>query len=202
MVNSNLMIFLTAFEPFGGSPINASWEVATRLAARNPEIVLTQLPVVIGEAERVAMEAFRVQSVTPQCFIALGEAGATPVIRLEKIAINWDDFRAPDNAGNQVYNTKISAHGPDAYFASVDVAKIEVALAGKTPMPVKVSLSAGAFLCNHLAYQMLDANLPCPFIFIHVPNWRPETHTPDVLVQMEETLEQVFSWIVAQVPVS
>jgi pyroglutamyl-peptidase len=185
-------IFLTAFEPFGGSHINASLQVATRLAARNPEITLVELPVVIIEAERVALEAFRNLPTTPSYFIALGEAGPEPVIRLEKVAINWDDFRVPDNAGNQVDNTKIRTGGPDAYFSTIDAEQIATDLAEKTPIPVKVSLSAGAFLCNHLAYQMLDAHLACPFLFIHVPSFRPETHDAKVLEEIEETLVQVL----------
>jgi pyroglutamyl-peptidase len=187
------MILLTAFEPFGGSQINASWEAAARLAGRDSQIALTQLPVVIGEAERVALEAFHALPTPPKCFIALGEAGPERVIHLEKVARNVDDFRMPDNAGNQVDDTKIRVEGPDTYLATVDVEKIEADLAGTTPLPVQVSLSAGAFLCNHLAYQMLDSHLLCPFLFIHVPSWRPDAYGEEDLDQIVETLEQVIN---------
>ena len=215
------MIFLTAFEPFGGDTINASWEVATLLAARNPHITLVQIPVVRNVAEKVALEAFHAlpttphcfialgeatekrarkplafRPTTPHCFIALGEAGPESVIRLEKVAVNEDDFRLPDNAGNTVRETKIRTDGPDHYISTVDVDTLAQKLAGTTPIPLQVSFSAGAFLCNHLAYQMLDAPLPCPFLFIHVPRWRPESVLPYTLAEMCETLDAVLSTII------
>ena len=111
----------------------------------------------------------------PKLWLMLGEAGREPkAVRLEKVAINWDDFRLPDNLGAQPRDTAIVPGGPAAYFASLNVAKIATTLEKKTPLPVEVSLSAGAFLCNHLAYCALHESLPFPTTFVHVPAWRPE----------------------------
>jgi pyroglutamyl-peptidase len=165
-----MAILITAFEPFGGATVNTSWEVAQLLAAQDSRIHVVQLPVVRGAAEEKALAA--VKSLAPTLYLALGEAGAEPVVRLEKVAVNWDDFRIPDNAGNQPRNAAIRTGAPDAYFATLPVAAIAEALRDKTPLPVVVSLSAGAFLCNHLAYAVLDAGVACPFAFVHVPNER------------------------------
>lgn len=179
---------MTAFEPFGGAAWNGSLEAARRWALRDPAIRLAVLPVVAGAAERAARKALRACDPAPRRFFALGEAGPEPVVRLEKVAINWDDFRIPDNAGVQRRDVAIRRNGPAARFATLPVARIEAALDGRTRIPVRVSLSAGAFLCNHLAYQMLSQRLPCPFAFVHVPSWRPE-HGPELLDDLVATLE-------------
>ena len=74
-------------------------------------------------------------------------------MRLEKVAINYDDFRIPDNAGNQPRDATICLGGLPAYFATVDVGAIERHLEGRMPLPARVSLSAGAFLC--IAWALL-----------------------------------------------
>jgi pyroglutamyl-peptidase len=174
------LILLTAFEPFGGSGVNASLEAA-RLVAADPRVRLAVLPVARGAAEAAALRALcRLHEAgTPaRLMLALGEAGPEPVVRLEKVGVNWDDFRIPDNAGNRHRDEPVRPGGPDARFATLPVGRIERALEGRTPLRVRVSLSAGAFLCNHLAYAVADAMAtgaapPCPFLFVHVPCWRP-----------------------------
>lgn len=190
-------VLLTAFEPFGGAAINASREAARLLAADDPRLVSVTLPVARGAAETRAWATldYLIRDGTPPALIlSLGEAGPEPVVRLEKVAVNWDDFRIPDNAGNQPRDEPIMPDGPAAYFATVPVARIAAALAGRTPLPVTVSLSAGAFLCNHLAYAMLQAlaerPVTCPYLFVHVPAWRPGGAVS--LAAIAETLRAVL----------
>jgi len=181
------MILLAAFEPFGGAAVNASLLVARRLIEDDPTLGLIALPVARGQAERVLLGtlAARARAETPPLTVvlALGEARGATDVRIEKVAVNWDDFRIPDNAGSQPRDQPIRADGPAAYFATLPVSAIAARLAGKTPVPVVVSLSAGSFVCNHLAYATLDAlatnaldlSVPPPvFGFIHVPAARPE----------------------------
>ena len=174
------MILLTAFEPFGGSGVNASLEAATLLAA-DPRVRLSVLPVTRGEAQAAALRALcrlHDAGTPPRLLLSLGEAGPEPVVRLEKVAVNWDDFRIPDNGGNRHRDTAIAEGGADARFATLPVGRIERDLAGRTPIPVRVSLTAGSFVCNHLSYAVLEAMATgavpsCPYLFVHVPNWRP-----------------------------
>lgn len=182
-------ILLTAFEPFGGSSVNASLETATLLAGSDPSIDLVVLPVVRGDAGRIALACLkerREAGAPPTLIVSLGEAGPEMVVRLEKVAINWDHYRIPDNAGNQPQDTLILPDGPDAYFATLPVAEAVHRLSALTPVPITVSLSAGAFLCNHIAYVLLNhlQDRPvCPYAFVHIPSWRPE--------QGEEALENI-----------
>jgi pyroglutamyl-peptidase len=169
------MIFVTAFDPFGKASVNGSREAALCWAALDPEITVAVLPVVRGLAWRVAQTTLAALPEPPKLWLMLGEAGREPqTVRLEKVAINWDDYRLPDNLGARPRDAAIVPGGPDAYFASLNVAKVADALEKKTPLPVQVSLSAGAFLCNHLSYCALHAQLPFPTAFVHVPAWRPE----------------------------
>jgi pyroglutamyl-peptidase len=168
-------ILVTAFEPFGDSVINASREVACRLATAYPDIETLILPVVRGAAEHTLISRLE-NGPTPSLILSLGEADPAMVVRLEKVAINWDDYRIPDNAGNQPRDEPIRPDGPAAYFATLPVAALADTLRHNTPIPVTVSLTAGAFLCNHLAYTLLDylaARPLCPYSFVHIPAWRP-----------------------------
>ncbi|GAB4460479.1 MAG: pyroglutamyl-peptidase I [Armatimonadaceae bacterium] len=190
-------ILLTVFEPFGGSDVNASLEAGYLLAQADDRIQLVTLPVVRYAAPDRALSLLqdRVdQGDPPQFMVSLGEAGPEPVVRLEKVAINWDDYRIPDNAGNQPRDAAICPGYPDAYFATLPVATIAERLAGRTPLPVTVSLSAGAYLCNHTAYGVLDflrQSPICPYTFIHVPSWRP-TNGREPLYALVETLRLVL----------
>ena len=178
-------VLLAAFKPFGGDNVNTSQQVAERLAQGDPAIRMVVLPVVRGAAEDAALAALRALAeagTPPRLIVALGEARSAREVRLEKVAINWDDFRIADNAGNQPRDEPIRPGGPAAYFATLPVAPIAARLNGATPVPVVVSLSAGSFLCNHVAYAVSDAlatgELPksvcrASFGFVHVPTVRP-----------------------------
>jgi pyroglutamyl-peptidase len=167
-------LLLTVFEPFGKSKVNASQLVGEALAARHQNIELLVLPVVRGEAEKRLLERLATAP-APTVILSLGEAGPEPAVRLEKVAINYDDFRIPDNAKNRPRAEPIRADGPAAYFSTLPVEQIAQTVKAHKELPVVVSLSAGAFLCNHIAYCALDhlaAHPLCPYLFIHLPRWR------------------------------
>ena len=195
-------ILLSAFEPFGGAPVNASQEVARRLsgihvpfgAGETATIETLLLPVTIGDAEQTVFDRLR-NGPRPLAYLALGEAGPERVVRLEKVYINWDDFRIPDNNGNQPRDQSIVPGGPTAYFDTLDFARTNWALEGDIPVRTDLSLSAGAFLCNHLAYcvgHYFAQNPPAaiPFGFVHVPSWRPGEADLDAIA---ETVRRVIT---------
>jgi pyroglutamyl-peptidase len=188
---------VTAFEPFGGSVINASREAACLLAAEMPEVETLFLPVVRGVAEQAVITRLD-NGPTPSLILSLGEADPEMAIRLEKVAINWDNYRIPDNAGNQPHDEPIRPGGPAAYFATLPVVSIADTLRHNTPLPVTVSLTAGAFLCNHLAYALLDyldARPLCPYSFVHIPAWRPSMGDA-ALHEIVRTLRAVIKAVV------
>ncbi len=199
-------ILVSAFEPFGGASVNASQEVARRLDGLTVSVGFDEqkqavpietfaVPVVTGEAERIVFERLR-NGPRPLAYIALGEAGPQRVVRLEKVYVNWDDFRISDNAGNQPRDQSIVPNAPAAYFATLDFFHADTALDGDIPIPTTLSLTAGAFLCNHVSYAVshLFAQKPyraVPFGFIHVPSWRPENGEAEIQA-ITETVRRVI----------
>ena len=166
-------LLLTAFEPFGGAAVNASLEVARLLVDADASITLAVLPVVRGEAERIALAALQslIEAGTPPALVlSLGEA-PRPHVCLEAVAVNQDDFPIPDNAGNQPRGEPILPGGPDVWAATLPLEELAAELRGATPVPVVVSRDAGTFLCNHLAYRLgrALAASPLPYGFVHVP---------------------------------
>src|SRR4051812_35704160 len=93
-------ILLTGFEPFDGAAINPAWEAVRALDGWSGDgfrVEVRQLPCVFGKAAEVLCAA--VDEVRPDIAIAVGQAGGRPEISVERIAINVDDARISDNAG-------------------------------------------------------------------------------------------------------
>ena len=166
-------VLLTAFEPFGGEKLNPSLEAARQIEQIDvPQTVihLVELPVDRHRAVTVALEAIR--SERPDIVIMLGQAGYRFRINPERVAINIDDFRIPDNAGNQPKDEPIIEGGPVGYFSTLPIRAIAERI-NKAHIPAAISNSAGAHLCNRLFYSVMHAinaeGLPIKAGFIHVP---------------------------------
>ena len=100
-----------------------------------------------------------------------GLAGGRKELSLERVAINVDDARIPDNAGRQPIDLPVVAGGPDAYFTTLPIKAIQAALRG-AGIPSEVSQTAGTFVCNHVFYGLMHALRRQPGVrggFIHVP---------------------------------
>jgi len=159
-------VLLTGFEPFGTATSNPSGEIVKQISGDN--IVTAILPVAYaGSAERL-LELIAEHN--PDVVICLGQAEGRTQITPEKIAINLDDARLPDNAGVQRSDIKILDNGPDAYFTTLPIKEM-VDAAKAAGVPASVSLSAGAFLCNHVFYvaQNNFAGTKVRSGFVHVP---------------------------------
>lgn len=92
--------------------------------------------------------------------------------QVERVAINIDDGRIPDNEGYQPIDTKIFEDGENAYFSSLPIKAI-VEEIKKAEIPASISNSAGTYVCNHIMYSLLyyinKNNLKIKGGFIHVP---------------------------------
>ncbi|MBN2387269.1 MAG: pyroglutamyl-peptidase I [Anaerolineales bacterium] len=168
-----MILLLTGFEPFGGSNINPSEQVARTLANRPTDGV--QLETAILPVDRQAgpaslLEVF--ERVRPQAVVCLGEAGQRAAVSIERLAINLLDYRIADNVGTQVCDQPILPDGPAAYFTTLPVREIMDAIL-ETGIPAELSLSAGAFLCNQVTYVLLHhletQRIRIPAGFIHLP---------------------------------
>jgi pyroglutamyl-peptidase len=165
-------ILVTAFEPFGEREVNASLSVLHQLPDQIGKwnIIKEVLPVDYQSApERVSL---LLDTEQPQAVICLGEASGSDYLRLEFVAINWMDFRIPDNQGLSVTDQRISATGSTAYFSSLPLRKME-AILQDNDIPVKISTTAGTYLCNLVFYTLMhqldETGISIPAGFIHLP---------------------------------
>ncbi len=166
-------LLLTALEPFAGEKINPSLEAArqmSRVEFSGALINTAELPVDRHQTVTTALELIHADR--PDIIIMLGEAGGRFRINPERIAINVDDFRIPDNAGNQPKDEPIVEGGPAAYFSTLPIRAIaeRIVSAG---VPAAISNTAGTYLCNRLFYSVMHAisteGLPAIAGFIHLP---------------------------------
>ena len=159
-------VLLTGFEPFGTATSNPSGEIVKQVSGDN--IVTAILPVTYAQSAERLLALIAEQN--PDVVICLGQAEGRTQITPEKVAINLDDAHLPDNAGVQRSDVKILDDGPDAYFTSLPIKEM-VDAAKAAGVPASVSLSAGAFLCNHVFYiaQNKFAGTKVRSGFIHVP---------------------------------
>ena len=112
-------ILVAGFGPFGGDPVNPSLEAVKLLEGRilaGHRVVAAQLPVVRGECVETLLRHIR--KVDPVLVVAIGLAGGRVEITPERVAINVDDYRIPDNGGNQPTRDPVVAGGPVGYWRS------------------------------------------------------------------------------------
>ncbi|WP_455278792.1 pyroglutamyl-peptidase I [Cupriavidus necator] len=148
-------VLLTGFEPFENEPINPSWEAVRALDGErvgDAVIVARQLPCVFG----VAIDAIGelVGALQPALVIAVGQAGGRAEMSVERVAINVDDARIADNAGEQPIDTAIVDDGPAAYFSTLPIKAMVRDMRG-AGVPASVSQTAGTFVCNHVFYGLM-----------------------------------------------
>lgn len=164
-----IKILLTAFEPFGEEDINSSIETLN-LTADNidgAEIIKLILPVEYKKSAMLLKEA--VYNIEPDAVISMGQAAGRSSITIERVAINLYNADMADNAGIVMKDVPIIEDGAAAYFATIPIGLIIDAIVNDG-IPAAQSLSAGAFVCNSLMYNMLEF-LPDDIIggFIHLP---------------------------------
>ena len=165
-------VLVTGFEPFDGAEINPSLEIARNLhgsVIAGHTVVGALLPCVFGAAIPELQRLLRVHR--PTLVICVGQAGGRVAITPERVALNVDDARIPDNAGAQPVDRPVVRGGPAAYFSTLPVKAIVAALRA-AGLPSEVSQTAGTFVCNHVFYGLMHALRTRKDVrggFIHVP---------------------------------
>ncbi|WP_454252543.1 pyroglutamyl-peptidase I [Pseudomonas sp. Marseille-Q7302] len=166
-----MTLLLTGFAPFGGEDLNPSWEAVRRLDGErlgDLTVVAAQLPTEFGTALKMLDDLL--DHHRPTLVVAVGQAGGRAELSLERIAINVDDARIPDNAGRQLIDEPVVAGGPAAYFSTLPIKAMVHALRA-AGIPAAVSQTAGTFVCNHVFYG-LQHRLQGTGVrggFIHIP---------------------------------
>ena len=159
-------VLLTGFEPFGKASLNPSGEIVKQIKGDN--IVTAILPVAYAQsAERLLA---LIAQHNPDVVICLGQAEGRTQITPERIAINLDDARLADNDGEMRNDVPIIVGGPVAYESTLPNKDFVKAI-NDAGVPAAISLSAGAFLCNHVFYvaQNKFVGTKVRSGFVHVP---------------------------------
>lgn len=165
-----MKVLISGFDPFGGETINPAYEAVLQLPneMNGIDIIKLELPTVFHQSIELLKNAIALHQ--PDVVICVGQAGGRDKISLERVAINIDDARIKDNAGNQPIDDCIVEGGPNAYFSSLPLKKMYQILDAHD-IPVEISNTAGTFVCNHLMYGLLHhiQDRPIKGGFIHVP---------------------------------
>jgi pyroglutamyl-peptidase len=165
-------LLITGFEPFGEDTVNPSYEVIRGISDKfkNDHIEIMQVPVVFRQSVEVVVE--KIDELNPDVVLMFGQAGGRYDITIERIAINIDDAKIPDNSGMQPIDETIDAEGGAAYFATIPIKAITEGIKAVN-VPASISNSAGTYVCNHLMYGVLrhidKSKLNIKAGFIHIP---------------------------------
>lgn len=167
-------VLLTGFAPFGGESDNPSWNAVRRLHGERiggRRIVAECLPVAFGASLQRLRECL--DALRPALVLCIGQAGGRAQLSIERIAINVDDARIPDNFGARPIDEPVVAGGPAAYFSTLPIKALRAALQA-AGLPAEISQTAGTYVCNHVFYGLMhelhrrgDARVRGGFI--HIP---------------------------------
>ena len=163
---------VTGFDPFGGDKVNPSSLAVSRLKKKIGEVsvVTAVLPTSYARSAKVLREA--IDEAKPDIVLCVGQAGGRTDLCLERVGINVQDARIPDNDRKQPIDVPVRADGPAAYFATLPI-KACVAEMRKAGLPAAVSNTAGTFVCNHILYALMDIIESHPAKmrggFLHIP---------------------------------
>lgn len=160
--------------PFGGRSLNPTAlliESLIRNEISYPDSLIVDqilLPVTFSESFNVLQT--KINEFNPDVVISFGQAAGRDSIELEQVAVNLIDADIPDNQGAKPEKELINHLGEDSYFSSLPLQGIEGALKDHN-IPVKISNSAGTYVCNYLFYRLMETNQDTFRLcgFIHVP---------------------------------
>jgi pyroglutamyl-peptidase len=162
----NHRILVTGFRPFLEHPINPSEVLVNSL--NEDGLFKRVLPVEFNKAFEDMRKS--IQTYKPDRILMLGLASGREQIHFEKIALNWNETEHPDEAGFT------------AEMASINKLDENLALMTRFPInelyqfhkklnhPVKISFSAGTYVCNNLYYKVLSHFPEIKSLFIHIPS--------------------------------
>ena len=139
-----MKVLVTGFEPFGGEKVNPAFEAVKGLSAEihGAEVRWLEVPTVFHKSAHVLEE--EMNRYRPDFVLCIGQAGGRSSLTPERVAINQDDARIPDNEGNQPIDLPIRPDGASAYFSSLPI-KAMVQAIKKEGLPASVSNTAGTF---------------------------------------------------------
>lgn len=179
-----MKVLVTGFEPFEREKINPSYEIVKVLPDewKKVEIIKKKVPVLYGKAIEIVIEEIEKKDVN--IVIMLGQAKGRASITVERVAVNANDSKTPDNLKKVLKGVPVIEGGPVGYFSTLPIYDIVKALK-RIKIPAKISNTAGTFLCNSLFYGVMHEistkQLNISAGFIHVPYLPSQSSkSPDV----------------------
>lgn len=192
-----MKVLLTAFEPFGGHEDNSSARVVEKIQIKSPHMEISKvfLPVLFQKSiyEEILLQY------KPDVLILCGQAEGRKHVELELFAMNYMDANISDNQGIWMRNQKINQNGPIAYQATIPAYTIVQTL--ESSYPIRLSLSAGAYVCNYAFYQSIkiveELQFGTQVGFIHFPLYEgqrnPKNAATLTLDKMVESLSSILN---------
>ena len=165
-------VLLTGFEPFDKAAVNPSWEAVRQLdgvpLSEGVTMVARCLPCAFATAAETLLQL--INELQPAMVIATGLGPGRSDISIERVAINVNDARIPDNLGAQPIDIAVVEGGPAAYFSTLPI-KGMVKAVREAGIAASVSQTAGTFVCNQVFYRLQHALVGTGVRsgFIHVP---------------------------------
>lgn len=163
-------ILITGFMPFDNHKENSSQiitEMFSTAQIDGLDIRTKILPVTFENSFKELKS--EIDLFQPDYVVSLGLAGNRKHIELEKVAINLIHCRIKDNDGVMLQDLPIEKEGAAAYFSTLPLKAMRET---DTPFSVRMSFSAGTYVCNFLMYQTLKhfEGSKTKAGFIHLPH--------------------------------
>lgn len=163
----NKKVLVTGFEPFDGNSFNPTADLCSFLVQQSFSYELTTAVLPVSFTKALLRLDQVMGEFKPTHVLLTGYAEKREELTIERIGINWVDARIPDNDGLMPKAQKILEIGPDGLFSTL--ALEPMLAAARNIVPVKISTSAGEYVCNHVLYSFLNLYPGIPGTFLHLP---------------------------------
>src|SRR5262249_12912033 len=177
-IQMSLTVLITGFGPFPGAPFNPTAALAQRLAARRcPGFADVRRVAHVFQTSYAAVERelpALIKRVRPDAVLLFGVATRTKYLRVETRARNARSPLFPDAAGDRPGAATIDLGEASTRAGRVPQQALLAAVRGER-LPVRLSHSAGRYLCNFVYWRALtltDVGSAPLVQFIHVPTVR------------------------------
>lgn len=167
-----MRILLTAFEPFGTHKSNPTQEILNALPDKIGKVKLYKqlLPVSFAHSFETLHDRLREKSF--DFIVLMGLSSQADGILLEMAAHNHAGSEKLDNDGMILQDPCIDPNAPLAYASAIPYWEALKSLQ-EAGYPVKVSSSAGNYVCNYIYFKCLhyiESNyLASKCVFVHMP---------------------------------
>jgi pyroglutamyl-peptidase len=166
---------VTGFRRFGRFLINPTERLMHAIEASTEPISGVLVRAMVLDTSYDACERQLEQAIadfSPDAIVSFGLNNRADEIRLERLAVNVDDARLPDNDGDERNGQRIAEQGPPAYWSTLPLEAVYQALTQEV-VPVGFSNHAGAYVCNHVFYygrHLVETRGQDVLVgFVHVP---------------------------------